>query len=231
VLSRPVVFTANNQEAIIQSGQRIAVPGTTLTSANTGVGNDNAAISSTIQYRDVVLQLQIRPLINSDNQVRLEIYQVNDTISGSTNIGGNEVPTIATQELVTTVTVANGQSVLIGGLITETEQKTRTGVPFLKDIPLVKYVFSTRTTEVRRDELMIFIQPWIVDDEESLKQVNLSEFDRAESGPGLLRFADPRAQTNDVPLPVWDGRASDDPDPEVRRAIPVKERVHNALFD
>lgn len=232
VLSRPVVFTGNNQEAVIQSGQRIAVPGTTLTTANnSGVGNDNAAISSTIQYRDVVLQLQIRPLINSDDQVRLEIYQVNDTIAGSRNIGGNDVPTIATQELVTTVTVANGQSVLIGGLITETEQKSRSGVPILKDIPLVKYLFSTRTTEVSRDELMIFIQPWIVDDEESLKEVNLSEFDRAESGPGVLRFADPRAQTDEVPLPIWEGKASNHPDPEVRRAIPVREKVHNALFD
>ncbi len=231
VLSRPVVFTGNNQEATIQSGQRIAVPGTTLTSANGGVGNDNASISSTIQYRDVVLQLQIRPLINSDDQVRLEIFQKNDTISGSTNVGGNVVPSIATQELMTTVTVANGQSVLIGGLITETQQKTRSGVPILKNIPLVKYLFSTRTTEVRRDELMIFIQPWIVDDEDSLKEANLAEFDRAEGGPDFLRFADPRAQTDEVPLPIWEGKVSDDPDPEVRRAIPVKEKVLNALFD
>ena len=79
--------------------------------------------------------------------------------------------------------------------------------------------------------LAIFIQPWIVDDEDSLKEVNLAEFDRAEGGPDFLRFADPRAQTKEVPLPIWEGKASDDPDPEVRRAIPVKEKIHNALFD
>ncbi|QQL44811.1 secretin N-terminal domain-containing protein [Sulfuriroseicoccus oceanibius] len=229
VLSRPVVYTANNQTAVIQSGQRIAVPTSTLTSINSGV--NDGAVTSNIQYRDVVLRLEVVPLINSDNQVRLQIYQVNDNISGSTNVGGNDIPTIATQELVTTVTVEDGQSVLLGGLITESEQKTRSGVPVLKSIPLVKYLFSTTRTDVRREELMFFIQPRIIDSQEDLDAANLAETDRGPGKEEILRFVDPRAQTKEEPLPIWEGQVNDDPDPEVRRAIPVKEKINKVLFD
>eukprot|EP01031_Cornospumella_fuschlensis_P007086 gene7086-8794_t len=96
ILSRPVVFTLNNKKASITSGTIIPVPGqTTVTNNNVITGVD---------YRDVVLKLEVVPLINPNGEVSLTISQVNDTVVGSQVIDLNNIPVIGTQQLVTTVT-------------------------------------------------------------------------------------------------------------------------------
>lgn len=160
VLARPSVYTTNNRKAVISSGQRIAVPVSTLSNA-VGLGN-TAAVSSSIEYRDVVLKLEVVPLINSNDWVTLRIAQLNDSVVGTQVVSGNSIPTIGTQELVTTVTVKNGSTVVLGGLITETQSKDRRGVPILSRIPVIKHLFGVHEKSIDREELLIFIQPNIV---------------------------------------------------------------------
>ncbi|MEM7015245.1 MAG: secretin N-terminal domain-containing protein, partial [Verrucomicrobiota bacterium] len=129
VLSRPSVYAQNNVKAVISSGQRIAIPTSTLTTTSgiqnggLGLGGVGAnglggSIASNIEFRDVVLKLEVIPLINSDDQVTLKIAQLNDNIVGSQTISNNEIPTLSTQELITTVSVKNGSTIVLGGLIT-----------------------------------------------------------------------------------------------------------------
>ena len=108
---------------------------------------------------------------------------------------GNQVPTIGTQELLTTVTVPNRSTVILGGLIQQSEEEVRTGLPFLSRIPVIKYLFSSTASKTRRRELIIMIQPTIVEGEDDLKQTNREENRRHEITGDAVRFSNP-------PLPV-----------------------------
>lgn len=188
VLSRPSIYTKNNTKAVISSGQRIAVPVSTL--SNVGVGT-TASVSSSIDYRDVVLKLEVIPLINSDDEVTLKIAQLNDNVVGQQTIAGSTIPTIGTQELNTEVTVKSGQTVVLGGLITEREGNNEKGVIFLRHIPIIKHLFSTTQKTKDREELLIFIQPQIIRSNDPLGQPNEIEAGRSRVFEEALNFSAP----------------------------------------
>lgn len=174
VISRPMIYTANNKRAVILSGQQVPVPQSTLTTALTADPN-GSAVTATIDYKDVVLKLEVSPLINSNDEVTLTIAQQNDTLEGNKVVAGNEVPVIGTQELTTTVTVKNREIIVLGGLITNEKQDLRTGIPFLKDVPGLGYFFGTTKKDVARRELIVFIQPLIINDQSDLAEANQIE--------------------------------------------------------
>lgn len=190
VLSRPAIFTANNKKAVISSGQKVPFPTSTLTNI-VNSNNNNAAVASNIDYEDVVLKLEVIPLINANNEVNLKIAQVDDSISGSQTISGNTVPTISTQQITTTVTVPNGNTVVLGGLITENTSKDVTGIPVLMHLPWVGPAFRTTTNKKERDELIIFIQPTVVDSDASMVNASNGETNRAQIGPPAYDFSKP----------------------------------------
>lgn len=190
VLSRPSVYTTNNRKAVISSGQRIAVPVSTLSNAS-GLGT-TASVSSSIEYRDVVLKLEVVALINSPEEVTLRIAQLNDSIVGTQVVSGNSIPTIGTQELVTTVTVKNGSTIVLGGLITESQGKDRRGVPILSRIPVIKYLFGVHEKNIDREELLIFIQPNIVGSRGHLDTPNRVEEGRSAIMQETLNFGSER---------------------------------------
>ena len=174
VISRPMIYTANNKRATILSGQQVPVPQSSLTTALTADPN-GAAVTATIDYKDVVLKLEVTPLINSNDEVTLTIGQQNDTLEGNKVVAGNEVPVIGTQELTTTVTVKNREIIVLGGLITNEKQDLRTGIPLLKDVPGLGYFFGTTKKDVLRRELIVFIQPLIINEESDLAEANQIE--------------------------------------------------------
>jgi general secretion pathway protein D len=191
VLSSPSMYTTNNGKAVISSGQRIAVPVNIL--SNAGI-NNIASTSASIDYRDVVLKLEVVPLINNDNEVTLRIAQVNDNIVGEQTISGNTVPTISTQELLTTVTVRDGATVVLGGLITERTGNSERGGIFLRRIPVLKHLFGTTEKTTSRDELLIFIQPKIINSTAHLDSPNSIEAKRSRIMEETLRFGVPLDQ-------------------------------------
>lgn len=193
VISRPVIYTANNKIAIISSGQQIAVPASTLTSLNTG-NNNQAAVTSNIDYKNVELKLEIIPLINSDREVTLQIKQTNDSIVGSQVISGNAIPTIGTQFIDTTITVKNLDTIVLGGLITDDSTRSETGVPILKDIPLIGYLFKGVTKEKKRSELIILIQPNVIGSDDEAMLASDKELSRTKVG------ADAKATSENTPL-------------------------------
>lgn len=163
VLSRPTIYTVNNRQAVIDSGQRVAVPRSTLSSLDTGGNNNNnQVVTANIDFENVVLRIAVLPLINADGEITLQIQQRNDDIIGSTTIGGEEVPTIGTQSLGTTVMVEDGGTVLLGGLISEEDSKAESGIPLFANLPFVGRVFGSTKDGVDRQELLIFIQPKVI---------------------------------------------------------------------
>lgn len=192
VLSRPSVYTTNNGKAVIASGQRIAVP-TQILANGAGLGGV-ASTSASIDYRDVVLKLEVVPLINSDDEVTLRIAQINDNIVGQQEISGNTLPIINTQELVTTVTVKNGSTVVLGGLITERDGDAGRGVIFLRRIPVIKHLFGTTTKDRKREELLIFIQPNIINNRSPSEAPNHIEQGRSKLMDETIQFGVPRGR-------------------------------------
>jgi type II secretion system protein D len=176
VISRPVIYTSNGQGALISSGQQVPVPTSTLTTAvDVTANNSGNSVTSNIEYKNVVLELDVRPLINSDREVTLEIKQRNDNVQSQVQISNNQVPVVATQTLNTSVTVPNRSTIVLGGLITDQEERVATGIPFLKDIPGLGYLFSNTTKKKERRELIVMIQPFIINNGYDLKDANYVE--------------------------------------------------------
>jgi general secretion pathway protein D len=182
IISRPSVYTTNNSLAVIASGSQVPVPSST-TQGFEGSGTDNGlTTTSSIAYEDVLLQLDIIPLINANHDVSLKIRQTNNSLGSNVNISGNLVPIINTQEINTEVTVPDKSTVVIGGLITDNTSRDTSGVPFLSDIPILGYLFKDTTKSKERDELIIMIQPTVVETDADQIAVNEEEKQRTILG-------------------------------------------------
>lgn len=190
VLSRPSIFTSNNRAGTISSGERIAIP----TNSNSF---SNGGASTNIEYQDVVLKLEVRPLVNSEKEITMEIALLNDeqngnqVIQGAGNNGDDlTVPRISTREIITTATVPNNQTIVLGGLIVAKDNQEKSGIPILSDIPYLGRLFSNVTDKADRSELMVFIQPSIVNNERSLDAVQTDMDARYKVSPKAQDFAD-----------------------------------------
>ena len=184
VISRPFVFTANNQLASIASGQRVAVPTQSVSSLDAG-GN----VSSSIGFEEVLLQLDVVPLINSKDEVTLTISQQNENITGKTVIGGNEVPDISTQQFETTVRLPNKAIVVLGGIIQEDESELVNGLPIISRIPGLKRLLGSTSKQKNRNELLIFLQPHIIETTDDLVEKNIKEIRNTIVGDEALKSA------------------------------------------
>jgi type II secretory pathway component GspD/PulD (secretin) len=203
-LARPVVYTTNNRKATILSGQKVPVPTQSLTSATGGgISGNGSSITSNIQYQDVVLKLEVIPLINSDREVNLVIAQTNDSIIGREAISGNEVPIISTQEITTSVRVPNGNTIVLGGLITEDKELGREGMPYISEIPVLGTLLGGRTQRKnQKRELIVMIQPVVVDSNEDLTKASAYEADRSPLGRDGMEMTAPIAEQAHPPA-VW----------------------------
>jgi general secretion pathway protein D len=206
VLARPAIYTANNKRAVISSGQKVPVPESTLSNLTTGttggVINNSAstAVAATVSYQDVELRLEVIPLINSNNEVTLKIAQINDTLGSNVIISGNQVPTINSQRLTTTVTVPSGATVVLGGLIQDKVTKDMNGIPYLMDVPYLGNFFKFTRNQRERDELLVFIQPTVVNDDVQTLRASLKEEGRTKIGADAYQMAHPPEEG--VPAPA-----------------------------
>jgi len=200
IISRPSVYTTNNKLAIIASGSQVPVLSNIASSFAGGstTGTNSSLVSTgTVQYEDVLLQLDIIPLINSNHDVTLKIRQTNNSLGANNTINGNSVPTINTQEINTEVTVPDKSTVVIGGLISDTTSRDTSGVPWLSDIPVIKYLFSTTQKKKQHDELIIMIQPTVV--ETAAEQISANDAEKKRTLLGTEAMA---AATGAPPTPT-----------------------------
>lgn len=166
VLSNPSVVVIDNQIATLQVGDEIPIQtgsATVLTGSNT--------IANTTDYRSTGIILRVVPRINANGNVRLDVEQeisnpVANSSSGSSSTSTNSLtPTVSTRKVRSSVAVASGQTVLLAGLISDSQTKSRSGIPGLDQIPVLgEAVFGQTEKQVKRTELIIFIRPQIIRD-------------------------------------------------------------------
>jgi general secretion pathway protein D len=199
ILSRPSVFALNNKKAVITSGKQIPVPSTQTQFSS--VAGAIPQSTTQIVYRDVVLKLEVVPLINVDGEVTLTISQINDSVVGSQLVQPNLVPIIGTEQLVTSVTIPDRNTIVLGGLISEEKNLAQNGIPLLGKIPGLGKLFRTDNNSVTRKELIVFIQPQVVTDTDAVRATSLSEDIRTTAGAqAAQRF--PQVPPPPLPEPV-----------------------------
>jgi general secretion pathway protein D len=163
VLSRPLLMAQNNLEArILVGSQRPFVQ------VFRSLPTDNGVRDQVVQYRDVGTTLAILPTINPDGYVSLQVSQEVSSATNETQFGA---PVISTREATTHLFVKDGQTAVLGGLVDRTQERTRTGIPLLSDLPWIGGLFgSTRTSSVN-SELFLFLTPHIIATDEDLERV------------------------------------------------------------
>lgn len=176
VLSTPHLLTTDNQKAEIVVGEN--VPFVTGQSQTTG-GN----VLTSIERKDIGITLRLTPRVSEGEFVKLDIYQEISSLTQSAAFDINKVgPVVDKRYASTTVVVKDGETVAIGGLLRNNEQKVVQKVPILGDIPLIGWFFRHQTTTVDKTNLLIFITPTII------KENRLSEItERKKAGMDAAR--------------------------------------------
>ncbi|WP_461537643.1 type II secretion system secretin GspD [Spongorhabdus nitratireducens] len=166
VLSTPSLMTLDNQPAFFIVGDEVP----TLTGSTSGSNNDNPY--QTIERRQVGVKLQVTPQVNEGDAVRLDIEQEVSKVNGRTPVD----VTFSTRQVKTSVMVRSGDTVVIGGLIDDDVQESVSKIPLLGDIPYVGQLFRSTSSKKTKRNLMVFIRPTIIRDDDMLKAVSASKY-------------------------------------------------------
>lgn len=157
VLSNPSLVVLDNQAATLQVGDQVPFSTGTAT-----VLTANNTVVNTIDYKNTGIILRVLPRANANGNVVLDIEQeISSVAAGSAN---SLTPTISQRRVKSSIAVTSGQTVLLAGLISETENKQRQGIPVLDSIPGVGDAFSHQTNTRARTELILFIRPTVIKD-------------------------------------------------------------------
>jgi len=161
VLSAPQVMVLDNEPARLQVGQQVPV----LTGTATGTLAAGAPTVNSVDYHATGVIMQVTPRVNSGGLVTLDIAQeVSDVAPQATNsVMGS--PTFDDQTFRTRVAIQDGQTVGMAGLIRDNVSNDNSGIPFLKDIPILGTIVSTQSNARKRTELLVLITPHVVNDQ------------------------------------------------------------------
>ena len=162
VVSSPTLMVLDNHSATIRVGDQVPVrtSETTNTSGviNAPIEDPSALVTSTIQYRDTGVLLEVTPRVNAGGMIMLEITQeVNDVKPTFTS--GIDSPTINQRRINTNVVIQSGETLVLGGLIKEDNDRTSEGLPYLRNIPVLGWLFGSQGRKKSRTELVVMITP------------------------------------------------------------------------
>jgi general secretion pathway protein D len=181
VLSTPKILSRSGGEAKIQVGAQVPIVTSQGTSSQLQQQGTSAILQS-IQYKDTGVILTVKPTIYAGSQIDLEIRQeVSEAVPNNTSQVSS--PIINTRTVSTQLSLQDGATVLLGGLIMENANSTSTGIPGLKDIPGVGFLFGTQNVMKTRSELFVFITPYIVNSSEDAARLAESFKNQYESLP------------------------------------------------
>jgi general secretion pathway protein D len=161
VLSAPQIMVLDNQPARLQVGQQVPV----LTGQATSTLAAGAPTVNSVDYHETGVIMQVTPRVNTGGLVSLDIAQEVSAVAAPAANTVTGSPTFSDQVFRTRVAVQDGQTVGMAGLITDDVSQGNTGIPFLKDIPVLGAMFSTQSKSRMRDELLVLITPHVVRDQ------------------------------------------------------------------
>jgi general secretion pathway protein D len=165
ILSSPSLVVLDRQPAVLQVGDQVPV----LTQSAQSVLTSGAPIVSSVDYKDTGIILNVLPRVDANGTVTLDVEQ--DISSVQNNNSPTLTPTISQRRIRSTVAVANGQTVMLAGLISEQDNSTINGLPGISQIKFLRDILSSHDTTGQRDELIVFIRPKIISSAADAEQV------------------------------------------------------------
>ncbi len=208
ILSAPNILTSDNQEAEILVGQNIPFIASRAT--------DQANLSNTfatVERQDVGITLRLTPQISQGDVVRLDLYEEVSAVVPNPpvdpNVGG---PTTTVRSASTTIVAHNGQTVVLGGLISDATANAVSKLPYIGDIPVLGNLFKFNTDRKDKINLMIFLTPHVVSDEEGLHDLSVDQRDRFKRYLQQQRMGPRRKEQLDAPS--WQAATAQPPSGE-----------------
>jgi general secretion pathway protein D len=185
VLQNPSIRATDGQKADLKIGERIPVAtGSYQTGAATAVVS--SLVNTQFTYLDVGVEIEITPIVHYDRDVTLKIKIVSSQEEGSTNIGGITEPIISQRTADQTVRLKEGEVNILGGFLQKQDLVTIGGTPFLGELPILKYIFSSTAHEVQENEIIFMLTPHVVRATD-ISPLNLQEIDTGTGANVELR--------------------------------------------
>ena len=206
ILSAPTILTSDNQEAEILVGQNIPFIASRATDT-TNLANTFA----TVERQDVGISLRLTPQISQGDIVRLDVYEEVSAVVPNPPVDPNIAgPTTTVRSASTTVVARSGQTVVLGGLISDNTSNAQSKIPYVSDIPVLGNLFKFTSDKKNKINLLIFLTPHVVHDETDLRQLSSQERDKFKrellqqrTGPRRREQLDrPSWEAAPVPTPV-----------------------------
>ncbi|MBV8502048.1 MAG: hypothetical protein JO006_10040 [Paucibacter sp.] len=228
ILSSPRVMARNGEPATIQVGEQVPIITSQQSTATVSLSGGTSAtpgVLQTIQYHDTGVILQVKPVIFA-GRVELEVKQEVSS-AATTTTGVNVSPTFSTRKVDTKLSIRDGATVALGGLISRTVTDGDAGIPLLKDIPFAGQLFRTNTKNVTENELIILITPYVIDNDAVAEEVTgalrsqLGSWTGTELGRAsqpLSRSAAPEPQSVQAPVTLAPAPIAAEPTPAAASA-------------
>jgi general secretion pathway protein D len=175
ILSAPNILAVDNKESSIEVVHD--EPTVTSASSSTEGGRD----TTTIQYREVGVKLHVTPSINKSGLVRMEITQEVSSVLEERTTGGVTTPSFQSRKATTNLVVQDKHTIVVGGLMQTHQEKKHRGIPFLKDIPILGYLFGSKGYSTTKTELLFVITPHVIQTQEEADALTVEFSKKVES--------------------------------------------------
>ena len=189
IMQNPKIRATDNEKATLTIADKIPIAtGSFGTPLGVGTAVGAVGVNTQFTYTDVGVKMEITPRVHPDGQVTLKISMEISNLNGSQTIGGITQPIISTRKVEHTIRLLDGETNLLGGILEQQDTSTTGGTPFLGQIPILKYLFTSTQKEHITNELVFLLVPHIVRSQE-LSDLNRRTFD-VGTGSGIdLRMA------------------------------------------
>jgi general secretion pathway protein D len=194
------VRALDGQKATLKIGERVPVATGSFQPGIGGVGI-NPLVNTQFQYLDVGVNIEITPHVHQGGEVTLKLVMEISSVTGQASIGGISQPIIGQRKIEHEIRLKDGEANLQGGIFTESETRSLTGIPGLASIPILKYLFGQTTQDHSTDELIFAIVPHIIRGTE-LSEVNQRAIDIGTATTIALRHVNQAAAPAAAPAPA-----------------------------
>ena len=191
LLSAPSIVVSHNEEGTINISQSFPII-TSTTTFNTSTGNTN----DSVEYRDIGIQLKVTPLIGADGTVQMVIEQTIENVVDTVKVNENDQPIIGKREATSTVSVKDGQIVILGGLQQNARINNNSYFPLLGSIPGLKKLFTAASDQFEKTEVIIFVRPRVLENPADTDRISREYIQNALEKTAIDQFLETDSTSN-----------------------------------